>query len=160
MSEGFDVNSFMKADFKPRMAEVPVPALRQFFPPDEEGNVLPVWKVRGLTGAEIAKTNEVASRNEKLTAVIDAFGEISKKDMTDSLKESLGLGSETPADLSKRLEQVVLGSVEPVITLETAVKLATVMPIEFYAISNKILELTGKGHTAEGKPKPSGKKQE
>jgi hypothetical protein len=49
---------------------------------------------------------------------------------------------------------LALGSVEPAVDHETAVRLCTYCPIEFYALTNAIVKLTGQG--AEIKKKQIG----
>jgi hypothetical protein len=153
---GFDAKAFMKTKFVPRTAEVPVKALASFFPEGEK----PIWVVRGLTGVEVAKSREIGEKTQRMQALADAFAAASKSEIVDELKESFGLGNENPLDFNKRIDQIVMGSVEPQVTQEQVVRLATVAPVEFYSISQKILELTGLGQEAEKKPPPSGETQE
>jgi hypothetical protein len=61
-----------------------------------------------------------------------------------------------PDDVAKRIEHLVLGSVDPVCTPDLAVRLCETYPVEFYQLTTKILELTGKGQEP-GKSKRSGK---
>jgi hypothetical protein len=57
----------------------------------------------------------------------------------------LGIGTDTPPDLVKRLEHLVFGSVAPEIDREIAVRLFAAYPVVAYQLTNKILELTGLG---------------
>ena len=148
---GFDVKKFNKTKFAPRTDEVPVPDLKEFFAEGEK----PVWKVRGLTGQELGRANEAAERNKNMVAILAGLASRNEKEITESVKELLGVAGSTPDDIAKRIEHLVLGSVDPVCSQELAVKLCTVKGIEFYQITNKIYELTGLGQTP-GKPKPSG----
>jgi hypothetical protein len=50
---------------------------------------------------------------------------------------------------------ITIASIDPVITLDVAVKLSETYPIEFYNITGAITQLTGQGQIP-GKPKPSG----
>jgi hypothetical protein len=50
---------------------------------------------------------------------------------------------------------LVIGSVDPRIELETAIKLCKVFPVEFMQLTNKITVLTGQG-SVPGKPRSSG----
>jgi hypothetical protein len=65
------------------------------------------------------------------------------------MRELLGLGHEssvkTPAQMAKRLEMFVMGSVSPVVDISTAVRFAEVFPVEFVQIITRIYALTGKG---------------
>lgn len=148
---GFDAKKFSKTKFSPRTEDVPVPDLKEFF---AEGEA-PVWKIRGLTGQELGQANEAADRNKNMIAILAGLASRSEKEVTNSVKELLGVGGNTPDDVAKRIEHLVLGSVDPVCTQELAVRLCTVFPIEFFQITNKIYQITGQGQMP-GKPKPSG----
>ena len=147
----FDAKKFMKTKFTPRTADVPVPEMRDFFP---EG-VKPLWKVRGLTGQEMGRANEAADRNKNMSAILDGLTGEASKEKAEAVKALLGIGGTTPADIAKRLEWLVIGSVSPKCTPDLAVKICEVYPIEFYTITNKIMFLTGKGQMP-GKQPPSG----
>lgn len=147
----FDVKAFMKEKFVPRVEEHPVPDLAAFYPDGAKA----VWKVRGLTGQELGRAEEAAERNRNMSAIVDGLAAQASKDRTEALKDLLGLGGNTPADIAKRIEHLVLGSVDPVCTTDLAVRLCEAYPIEFYQITNRILQLTGKG-MMPGKQTPSG----
>ena len=148
---GFDTKKFLKTKFVPRTETHPVPDMRDYFP---EG-VEPVWKVRGLTGQELGRAEEAAARNKNIAAILEGLTGDASKDKAEAVKELLGVGGNTPQDIAKRLEHLVLGSVDPFCTSELAVRLCEVFPIEFYQLTNKILMLTGKGQMP-GKSVPSG----
>jgi hypothetical protein len=57
----------------------------------------------------------------------------------------LGLIKDTPGEIAKRLEMLVMGSVAPAVSLPVAVKLAEAFPIEFLQLTNEISDLTGRG---------------
>jgi len=141
-------NNLMKASFQPRTAEIPVPALAEFFD-DEKA----VWTVRGQTASEIARAAEASQRQNNISGVIEAIGQSQSK--VDEIKKLVGIHDDTPADIIKRLEQITQCSVSPEIDLSCAVKLAETFPIEFYIITNIINKLTGMGMDIK-KPKPSG----
>lgn len=147
----FDIRAFMARTYTPREGNVSVPALREYFGDGHK----PAWKVRGLTADEIARCNEAAEKNRKVQAIIEALTSSDKMDMIDGMRKLLGISTDVHGEVAKRLEQLTIASVEPEITLNVAVKLATVFPVEFYTITNKILELTGLGQIP-GKAKPSG----
>lgn len=150
----FDAKAFTKAEFEPRTEAVPVDGLRSFFP-DLGEDETPEWTVRGLTHAELARAEDASRRRQDLAAVVDALnGDEGKKQ--EAIKELLGVDQHVPQDTAKRMEMLVRGSVDPEIDLEVAVKLATAFPIEFSALTNKVIELTGRGHEALKKPAPSG----
>ena len=63
----------------------------------------------------------------------------------EAVRRALGLTKDTPGEIAKRLEMLVLGAVSPVLTLPQAVKLAEAFPVEFLVLTNEITALTGKG---------------
>jgi hypothetical protein len=139
----FDINRFRAAVLSPRQASVPVPDLSFFF---EEG-ADPVWVVRGLDGEEVARSNESAHRHAQIANAVEALASAAsaRGDQVEALKTLIGYGTETPAELAKRFDLLVFGSVEPEIDRETAVRLFRGFPIVGYQLTNKILELTGMG---------------
>ena len=145
----FDNKKFMKTRYQHRTEGVPVPDLADYF----EGD--PVWIVRGLTGAELGRAAEAADRSKAVVAIIEALTSDSSKDKADAVKELMGIGGTTPQDIAKRIEHLVLGSVDPKCTMDMAVKLAETHPIEFYQVTNMIMKLTGMGQLP-GKSTPSG----
>ena len=147
---GFDAQAFQSASLKHREADVPVPALKPWF--DDE----PVWRVRGLTGAELGRAQEAENRAKTIMAAIEAIAAGQPK--AAELKTALGLGDDVPAEVARRLALLVAGSVSPECDHETAVRLSETHPTIFYALTNKILSLTGEGAEL-GKPGRSGKSQ-
>jgi hypothetical protein len=146
----FDAKRFLQTAFQPRTAGVDVPGLADWFGEGER----PVWTVRGQTANEVANANDASAKHKNIDAVIKAIS--SNADQIAELKKAIGVTTDTPAEIVKRLEQLVQCSVEPTITLDIAVKLAEVRPVEFYILTNKIVELTGLGMDVK-KPKASGK---
>jgi hypothetical protein len=144
----FNAKAFMQSQFVPRTAQVDVSGLATWFGDDQ-----PLWTVRGQTANEIASANEASAKHKNIDAIIKAIA--SNADQIGELKKAVGISSDTPTEIVKRLEQLVQCSVEPVITLDVAVKLAETRPVEFYLLTNKILELTGLGMDLK-KPKASG----
>lgn len=147
----FDAKQFLKTKFSARSEDVPVPDLAAFFPPDAE----PLWRVRGLTGQELGRAAEAAEKNKNLAALLEGLTADSSKERSEAVKEMFGLGADTPADVAKRIEHLTAASVDPLCPLDLAVKLCETYPIEFYRLTNKIVELTGLGQLP-GKPPPSG----
>lgn len=146
---------FMKTQFTERTAECDVEELKQFF-----GDEKPVWKVRGLTGAEIARVNSAIEKNGMLLAVTAAMTAGTEQEKIGPLRELLGISTEeVPTDLIRKKESLVIGSVSPVCTEEMAIKLASTYPTVFFQLTQEIMRLTGLGQDP-GKPKPSGKNQE
>jgi len=144
----FNQTAFMKAQYQPRLAEVDVPGLKNYFGDDK-----PVWEVRGQTASEVARVIEASAKQQNISNVIEAIS--SNKAKIDELKTAIGISDDTPVDIVKRLEQLVYCSVSPEIYLQCAVKLAESHPIEFYTITNKIVALTGLGMDIK-KPLASG----
>ena len=147
----FDVKKFNKTKFSHRTEAIPVPDMKDFFPDGEEA----VWKVRGLTGQELGRANEAAERSKNMAAILAGLTSGSGKEITDAVKELVGVGGSTPADIAKRLEHICIGSVDPVCTHDLAVRLCEVFPVEFFQITNAIVRLTGQGQMP-GKVPPSG----
>lgn len=146
----FDAAKFSRAQFEPRTARVEVPDLAQWF-----GDEPPVFVVRGLTAFELARAADAEAKNKQLGSVVEVLSSVSQSEQVAALKDQLGLGDATHPEIAKRIEHLVMGSVEPVLTMDVAVKLATVYPAEFYQLTNQIIALTGKGQ-AEKKRGSSG----
>jgi hypothetical protein len=148
---GFDRKAFMATQFVPKEAEVEIKdtELVNFFDGEK------FWKVRGLTGPQVGKANETAENIGPLKSIIEGIASGRGKETTKSIKEMLGATDDVPADIAKRLEHLCIGSVEPEVNMELAVRMCDKFPVEFYNLTNKILELTGHGHVP-GKAKPSG----
>lgn len=147
----FDVKKFNKTKFVHRTEDIPVPDMKDFFPEGES----PVWKVRGLTGQELGRANEAADRNKNIAAILAGLTSGSGKEIADAVKDLVGVGGNTPADIAKRLEHICMGSVDPVCTHDLAVRICEAFPVEFFQITNAIVRLTGQGQVP-GKVPPSG----
>jgi len=143
----FDVAGFKKAKFEDRTEKVPVPDLADWFEEGEEA----AFVVRGLTGEELARCNEAASRNSNVSNLVEALGSNNAQEQIDAMREMLGVGDSVPEDLAKRIEQLSRGTVDPDMDHEAAVKFAEAYPVEFYQITNKINELTGQGRQVQKK---------
>jgi hypothetical protein len=148
----FNKKKFIKAEFEPRQDKVPVPDLKEFF---DEGTE-PVWVVRGLSGHELGKVNEAHDRNKNIEAIMSALLSNQSAEKSKAIKELLGMDDKTPGDIVRRLSMIRLGSVDPEIDEELAVRLCTFFPVEFMLISQKISELTGQGAQVKKKPTNSG----
>jgi len=146
----FNSQKFMADQFEPRTAKIELTGLADWF----EENEPPVWTVRGQTANEIALAMDAGAKHKNIDAIIKAIS--ANKDQVSELKKAIGIEKDTPSDIIKRLEQLVQCSVDPVITLDVAVKLGETRPIEFYMLTNEILRLTGLGMDLK-KSKVSGK---
>lgn len=154
----FDTKKFKKTRFVPRNGEVPVPDMKDFFGETEK----PVWKVRGLNGYELGRAKERAESNKTVGAILEGIASRSPKEIKDAISKLVGDRNETPQDIAQRMYTLATGSVDPKLTddagnedMDTVIQLVTAFPVEFYQITNKINELTGKGHVP-GKPQSSG----
>lgn len=136
----FDIDGFEQADLRARTARVPVPALARWFGAGEAAE----FEVRGLSAADLARAREAKERNRNFAAIATGLA-AGGAEQVAALKSALGVGDEVPDDLAYRLDVVVSGCVAPALAMPQAVRLAEHFPVEFYAISNRILELSGEG---------------
>ncbi len=150
----FNEKKFLKTKFQPRIEAVPVPDLRQWFDdlPDDQ---VPAWVVRGLDGYELGRANEAAQRNRNVAAMLEGLLSRDSAGVVASMRELAGLSDRTPDDIAKRLELLVLGSVDPPGEMQLAIRLCTNFPVEFFQLTTKITQLTGQGRLP-GEPKGSG----
>lgn len=149
----FKAKDFDKAKFSPRTTEVPVPGLNEWF----DGPA--VWKVRGLSGNELGRCNELAEKNRKNIAdIVKALVANNGGETADAIQGLVSLSDDVPQDVARRIEYLIAGSVDPDCHLDRAVLLNQAFPIEFRIISEEIFKLTGQGHVP-GKPIPSGNEQ-
>jgi hypothetical protein len=149
-----DLAKFLNESLSSRTATVEVPELKSFFGKDK-----PEWLIKGLTAAELGRANLAADKGqENLKALVEAMA--GTGDKVQALRKTMGISEEEiPADVSRRIELLVAGSVEPKLgqdSRDVAVKLAETFPTVFYNLTNQILSLTGQGAEV-GKRKPSGK---
>jgi hypothetical protein len=135
----FDLAGFERAKFEARRGRVPVPALAQWFSDGEAAE----WEVRGLNSSELHRAMEAAKRQHNIETVVRAIA--SGGDQAEAVRKAIGLVADTPGEIAKRLEMLVMGSITPKVELPIAVKLAESFPVEFLLITNEITELTGRG---------------
>lgn len=133
----FNADQFQQAKLEPRRKRVPVEALARWF--DGE----PVWEVRGLDANELHAAIDAGKRNANVEAIVKAIA--AGGDKAKAIREAIGIATGTSAEIVKRMEMLVLGSVDPKIEHATAAKLAKTFPIEFLTLTNEITELTGLG---------------
>lgn len=148
----FDKKAFLKAQLEPRVEAVPVPDLKMFFGAGAET----VWKVRGLTGHELGRVNEAKERNRNIEAILTALVSEKSDDKADAIRQLVGADGKTPDDIVRRLEMLVIGSVDPEVDHELAVRLCTYYPVEFYQLTQAITRLTGLGAEVKKKQMSSG----
>lgn len=144
----FDVKKFQKTKFKAREEAVPVPGMKDFFDKDEPA----VWVIKGLSGQEIGRAKEAASKNKNIAAIVEALTG-NQKDKVQGIKEALGIGT-VPDNIAERIAMLEAGSVKPKCDTELALKVCEHFPVDFYNLTTNILTLTGKG-SEPGKPKGS-----
>jgi len=153
---GFDIEKFRSTKFVPREAEIEVSDLKQFFDEDEK----PVWKLRGLTGSEMAKVNEAVTQNKNVAETLEKIVSNIASDKTEAILEALSLTDNVPDDIVRRIALLKAGSVSPAMTQDLCVRLAEYYPVPFYSLTTKVIELTGHGYEALGEPPASGQTNE
>jgi hypothetical protein len=146
---GFNADKFMQEKLEARRKLVPVPALASWFDEGEPAQ----WEVRGLTSNELYLANDAKQRRSTTDNIIKALTE--SGDQAKAIREAIGLTNNTPGEVVKRLEMLVMGSVTPKIELPLAVKLAEAFPIEFLMLTNEITTLTGMGYDVVKPPAAS-----
>lgn len=155
----FNQDAFLKAVLVPREGTVPVPNMKEWFKSGEKA----VWKCKSISGQDLGVANQIASKQniENAKAMIEAL-QSRYKLKVESFEKLIGIKNDRPSDISKRIEIMLRGSVDldpdKRESLDVILKICEVYPVEFYIITDKILELTGQGYIV-GKPKPSGKKR-
>lgn len=147
---GFDAERFERAKLEPRRKRIEVASLAAFFDEGEPAE----WEVRGLTATELHAAMEASRRQGSFENIVKAM--TTSADQVSAIRKALGLSKDTPGEIAKRLEMLVMGSVAPVITLPVAVKLAETFPVDFLQLTNEITELTGMGSEL-GKPEAASK---
>jgi len=151
-TSAFNAKDFMKAEFRPRTGEILLPALKGFF----TNGAQPLFKLRGLNAVEIANTNEAAITNQRKDNAIQAITD--RQEEIEIMREALGISVDIPYEIAKRIEQLIIASIEPKLERRVVLKLQEVYPIEFYQLTNEIIRLTGLGMDLK-KPEPSGTEQ-
>ena len=103
-----------------------------------------MFVVRNLTASEFVRAADAAKRQSNLDSVVKAIA--AGGDQACAIRQLIGISNtDTPGEVAKRLEMLVMGCVSPKLELPLAVKLAENCPIEFLALTSEIIELTGKG---------------
>lgn len=136
----FNLKRFDNAQLVPRTEEVEVVDLREYF--DGEGP--PIWTVRGLSGEEMYRVKNSVSRDRMISAVMSSFAG-TPADKITAVKELFGVGEEVDEEAVRRIEMLVIGSVNPKLDRQAAVKLLNRFPITAGNLTDTILKLTGLG---------------
>lgn len=146
----FDIGRFERDEFKPRVRKIELTALKDYFGPDEK----PEFTVRGLEASELQVAIDAQKRSTPVESLVLALAKVPAD--VETIRQAIGLPSkETPGEIAKRIEMLTAGSVAPKLEQGVVVKLAATFPIEFYQLTNAIIELTGLGAEAVGKPVPA-----
>lgn len=139
----FNLDGFENHEFHRRTKRVRVEALAPFFDIGSE----PEFEVRGLSSDELHTSMDAGATAKNLSAVVKAIA--GSKEQVDEIRAAIGLTEDTPAEVRKRIEMLVQGSVEPKLNHRAAAKIAENFPIEFMQLTNEITELTGLGAAME-----------
>jgi len=146
-----DLEKFRNTEFNYRTMDIKVPELKEMAKDGAE----PVWKIRGLTGAEMAKVRDAVRSNMDLEAIVDNLTSPLSKKKAKIIKDAFGISDSKDEKLSddyiRRLTILHLGSVDPIIEKSDAVKLAEVNGVVFQRITEQILILSGQGMLGESK---------
>jgi len=142
----------MAEKYTAREKKVPVPDLKQFFGEKEK----PVWIVRGLTAIEIARAQAVADKRDLSKAILEGLLTLRAAEVKDAITKLVGRSDEIPEDMAKKIEHLVIASVNPVCSEDMALKISKVAPTTFFTLANEIWKLSGQG-MSPGKSKPFGK---
>lgn len=135
-----DTDVFVATTFQPRQAEIPLPGLKQW---SDDGQV-PVWKVRGLTGQEWWKCREAVDNRKDIVQVLSNFIGGDAAEVANALKERFC--SESAADLSFRIEILLLASLDPICNREMAAKFCKYCLAEFKSVTEEIIKISWQGH--------------
>lgn len=140
---GFNLEAFRASSIAPREKDIPVPELAAFF---AEG-IEPVWRIRGLTGEQVARARESGVRYKAIAVAVQALTSQSaqKAEKVEAMEAMIGYGTDVPEDLAQRFDHLEFGSVEPKIDHADAVRLFAGHAFVAYKLTNEILMLTGAG---------------
>lgn len=141
----FDLKKFETTNFSYREKEIDVPALKEFFSSKEK----PRWKIRGLTGIELAMVRESVNKNKDIESMIEMLAGGKSEEKIGAIKEALGLSDKAPDDWVRRVTILMLGSVEPKVERSLAVRLGESHPVTFSMLTDQIQILTGQGKLGE-----------
>jgi hypothetical protein len=107
------------------------------------------FKVRGLTGIELATVRDAVSKNQDIEQMVEMIGSNISRDKVDAFKEALGMGDKAPADWVRRVAILRLGCVDPQMKQDEAVKFGETFPITFSKLTDEIMILSGQGKLGE-----------
>lgn len=138
----FDADRFNNAPVTLRTGEYRLKELQHFFDEGED----PVFKVRQLTGEELAQCHEAAKLNRDVSELVAGLMANDSHEKVEAVLAAMGRGSSrVPDEHAKRIEMLVLASVEPRMDRSTVVRLGTNFPVDFMLLTNVISGLSGQG---------------
>ena len=146
----FAAKAFSKAAFEPRTADVRIDELKDWF-----GGEAPIFRVRGLSGIELAQALDAAQTSQSRAELAEALLEGTDGAKVDAVKEAFGLGKGVPDELIRYHELIIRGTVEPKLSRDLSVKLSERFPVDHKQLALKILALTGQGQAVKKKPSAS-----
>jgi hypothetical protein len=141
----FDLKKFETTNFNYREKEIDVPELKEFF----NGKKKPKWKIRGLTGIELAEVRASVNKNKDIEKMVELISSEFSKDKIEAFKEAFGMNDQAPDDWVRRVTILIFGSVDPVVDRPLAVKFGEVFPVTFQTLTDQIQILTGQGKLGE-----------
>ena len=147
-----DLNAFRNTELSQRTETIKVPELGAFFAEGEE----PAWTVRALSANEIFKADGAKMAQSRASALAEAITSGSRDEIIKEVQAALGQSGDVQPETARRLEMLVCGSVDPVVTIQDSVRLAENFPTVFIKLTNVILTLSGRGADAKKKPTTSG----
>lgn len=142
---GFDLKKFEAEQYKHRERIVPVPALSAFFEDGEKAE----WTVRGLTAIEIAQVRESKKKAQNIEGIIERLASNAPSEKIEAVLDAMGINSDTPDDYVQRISMLEIASVNPKIKRAHSVRLADVSAMDFYRLTDEIMNLTGAGKLSE-----------
>jgi len=142
----FDIGKFQNTDLQLRTREVSMTALPdKFFPEGSEKK----FKVRQLTGNEIAACNEAVNAATQARALVEKIMAGSAREKADAICESLGLSAELKPESVREMNWVHKGIIDPVgFGYDQVVRLHSFYYVDFKQLFNEIVSLTGMGADA------------
>ena len=150
---GLDVKKLQKQRFEKRTKIIPVPRLKDWVKNGGD----PTWTIESLGTKEIWRA-EVAASEESRNAVTQLSEALAGSDIgeaAEAVKALVGVSTDIPEHLAKRIFLLTYASIDPVCDLTTAGIICDHFPTDFLAITQEILNISGQG-SKKKESKPSG----